>query len=72
MIIDSSVYSGKCSCGRYHAMETKLAVVESGVLTRFDAYMEQYGIEGFRTAVYDTNTYRAEGLTRPRADFEAV
>lgn len=72
MIIDSAVYSGKCSCGRDHAMETKLAVVESGVLSRFDAYMEQYGIEGFRTAVYDTNTYHAEGLTRPRADFEAV
>ena len=72
MIIDSSVYSGRCSCGRDHAMETKLAVVESGVLSRFDAYMEQYGIEGFRTAVYDTNTYHAEGLTRPRADFEAV
>ena len=72
MIIDSSVYSGKCSCGRDHTMETKLAVVESGVLRRFDQYMQQYGLSGFRTAVYDTNTYHAEGLTRPKADFEAV
>lgn len=72
MIIDSSVYSGKCSCGRDHAMETKLAVVESGVLSRFDDYLERYGISGFRTAVYDTNTYHAEGLIRPYADFEAV
>ena len=72
MIIDSSVYSGKCTCGRDHAMETKLAVIERGVLTRFDSYLERYGINGFRTAVYDSNTYHAEGLTRPRADFEAV
>lgn len=72
MIIDSSVYSGKCSCGRDHAMETKLAVVESGVLSRFDDYLERYGISGFRTAVYDTNTYHAEGLIRPHVDFEAV
>ena len=72
MIIDSSVYSGKCSCGRDHAMETKLAVVESGVLSRFDDYLERYGISGFRTAVYDTNTYHAEGLIRPCADFETV
>ena len=72
MIIDSSVYSGNCSCGRDHAMETKLAVVESGVLSRFDDYLERYGISGFRTAVYDTNTYHAEGLIRPHVDFEAV
>lgn len=72
MIIDSSVYSGKCTCGRDHAMETKLAVIERGVLTRFDSYLERYGINGFRTAVYDSNTYHAEGLTRPHADFEAV
>ena len=72
MIIDSMVYSGLCSCGKEHAMETKLAVVESGCLKQFDSYMERYGICGFRTAVYDTNTYHAEGLTRPSADFEAV
>ena len=72
MIIDSTVYSGKCICGKDHAMQTKMAVIESGCLQQFDAYMQRYGVEGYRTAVYDTNTYRAEGLTKPVADFEAV
>lgn len=72
MIINSKVYSGPCTCGRSHEMETRLAVVEAGCLEQFDRYMTQCGIGGYRTAVYDENTYRADGLTRPAARHEIV
>ena len=50
MIIDSRKYSGPCACGRTHQMETKLVVVEEGVLERFDSYLEEYGLTGKQIA----------------------
>lgn len=63
MIIDSKAYAGPCSCGRTHPMDTKLSIVEAGCLARLDEYIEQCGLSGFRTVIYDENTYKAtEGL----------
>lgn len=72
MIIDSKQYGGLCSCGRDHGMETKLAVVEAGCLARLDHWLAEYGITGFRTVIYDENTYSAPGVVRPAANCEIV
>lgn len=72
MVIDSKQYGGLCSCGRDHQLETRAAIVEAGCLGKFDAYMAEYGIEGFRTVVYDEHTYSAPGVVRPAADQEVV
>ncbi len=72
MIIDSKQYGGACSCGRDHGLETQAAIVESGCLGKFEEYLSQYGIHGFRTVIYDENTYAAPGVVRPRADQEIV
>lgn len=72
MLIDSAGYGGKCTCGRCHEMQTKLAVAEAGCMEKFDAYLEKYQLTGFRTVIYDQNTYHAAGLTRPRADQEII
>ncbi len=68
MLIDSMVYSGKCSCGREHTMVTRAAIIEAGAMLRFEQYMSQYGISGKRCALYDTNTYAAVGERRPDAE----
>ena len=72
MMIDSKQYSGVCTCGRTHGMETLGVIVEAGALTRFEQYMEQYGVSGFRTVIYDANTYDAYGVVRPTADQEVI
>lgn len=72
-IIDSTKYSGPCStCGKDHAMETKLAVIEAGCLQHLDEYLEKYGLTGKRCAIYDENTYVAKGLVRPAAQQEII
>ena len=72
MIIDSKVYSGNCSCGRSHSMSTQMAVVEAGCLNQFEEYVKQCNLSGFRTVVYDANTYHTPGMVRPAADLEIV
>ena len=72
MIIDSKQYGGRCSCGRDHKLETQAAIVEPGCLGNLESYLVQYGISGFRTVVYDRNTYTAPGVVRPAADQEIV
>lgn len=72
MIIDSKKHSGPCQCGRNHEMATRLVVIESGCMERFDAFMAQTGISGKRAAVYDENTYAAEGLHRPAVQQEII
>lgn len=72
MIIDSKVHAGECSCGKHHEMQTKLAVVEAGCLSKLDRYLEEYGLTGFRTVVYDENTVAAKGMIPIRADREAI
>lgn len=72
MIIDSNLYSGSCSCGRSHAMSTAMAIVEAGCLNRLDEYVQQCGLSGFRSVVYDSNTYYAAGMVHPAADQEII
>ena len=72
MIIDSSVYSGKCTCGREHPMDTKLSIVEAGCLNNLDAYIGQCGLSGFRGVIYDENTYAAAGMVPIRADQQII
>ena len=72
MIIDSKHYNGACSCGKEHAMQTELSVVEGGCLKRIDSYLEKYGISGTRVAVYDENTYKATADRHPNAEIEIV
>lgn len=72
MIIDSKAYSGLCTCGRNHEMETWLAVVEAGCLEKAEDYLQQVELTGFRVVVYDKNTYNAKGMVRMAADLEVI
>ena len=72
MILDTSKYLGKCSCGREHELRTKLVVCEYGALNNFDKYMADCGLSGFRTVIYDTNTYNLPSVIHVPADQEIV
>ena len=72
MILDTSKYLGPCACGRDHELRTKLVVCEHGALKSFDKYMEDAGLSGFRTVIYDTNTYNLPSITHVKADQEIV
>ena len=72
MILDTSKYLGLCECGRDHELRTKLVVCEHGALKNFDKYMEDAGLSGFRTVIYDTNTYNLPSITHVPADQEIV
>ena len=72
MIIDSKQYSGICSCGREHSLFTELCVVERGCMKQFERYLAQFSMQGFRTVVYDENTYEATRGVHPSADCEVV
>lgn len=72
MIVDSTVYSGKCVCGREHQMSTRAAVIEAGCLGRLDGILEEYGIGGKRCALYGENGWAATAGRRPRAEQELV
>ena len=67
MIVDSSTYSGICSCGKQHDMVTRGAVIEKDCLLRFEELMEQYGISGKRCALYGENSYAATADRHPAA-----
>ena len=72
MLIEPKTFASSCSCGRRHALFTQTIVVESGCLQSLDSYAQKAGLTGVRAAIYDTNTYNAKGLIRPRADQEIV
>ncbi len=72
MILDTAKYTGRCACGRTHELRTKLVVCEYGALASFDKYMDDCGLGGFRTVIYDTNTYNLPTMTHVRADQEIV
>lgn len=72
MILDTSKYTGVCACGRDHELRTKLVVCEYGALKSFDKYMKDCGLSGFRTVIYDTNTYNLPTMTHVPADQEIV
>ncbi len=72
MILDTAKYLGPCACGRDHALRTRLVVCEHGALKSFDRYMLDAGLSGFRTVIYDTNTYNLPSITHVAADQEIV
>lgn len=72
MIINSMQYSGACTCGRNHELETKVAIVEAGCLGKADAYFKEYNIQGIRVAIYDKNTYAATETVHVPAEYEVI
>lgn len=72
MILDTKKYLGPCACGKDHELRTKLVVCEPGALARFDQYMADSGLSGFRTVIYDTNTYNLPGMIHVKADQEII
>ena len=72
MILDTAKYLGKCDCGRDHELRTKLVVCEYGALNNFDKYMDDCGLGGFRTVIYDTNTYHLPTMVHVKADQEII
>lgn len=72
MILDCSKYVGPCACGRNHELRTKLVVCEYGAQDNFDQYMENIGLTGFRTVIYDTNTYNLPSVKHIAADQEII
>ena len=72
MILNTAQYLGPCACGRDHELRTKLVVCEYGALEKFDQYMEDAGLSGYRTVIYDTNTYNLPGMVHVKADQEIV
>ena len=72
MILDCTKYTGPCACGRTHELRTKLVVCEYGAQKNFDKYIEDCGLSGFRTVIYDTNTYNLPTVTHIAADQEII
>ena len=72
MIMDCEKYTGKCVCGRVHTLETRKVVVDYGALDHFEEYMQELGLTGRRTVVYDTVIYKLTEGKHVRADQEIV
>lgn len=72
MYIDSTVLSGKCSCGREHEMATKAAYISSACLKDFEDILAKHALSGKRCALYGENSYKAVGALRPCASQEIV
>ena len=72
MIVDSSVYSGLCSCGREHKMITRAAIIESGAMKKLDKYLAEYGISGKCCALYGENSYAATADRHPQVFQEII
>lgn len=72
MIIESQKYSGRCTCGQDHVMTTEFCIIDAGCMSDIDKYISRYGLSGFSVAIYDENTYCAEGLIRPTVNQEII
>lgn len=72
MIMDCEKYVGKCECGREHSLETKKVVVEYNAFDNFERYMQETGLTGRRTVIYDSNTYNNPWIKHVKADQEIV
>ena len=72
MIMNCAQYTGPCRCGRTHTLETKKVVVDYGALDHFEEYMEELGLTGRRTVVYDTVIYKLTEGKHVKADQEIV
>ncbi len=72
MIMDCAKYVGMCVCGKEHTLETKKVVVDYKALENFEEYMQELGLTGRRTVVYDQMTYKLTEGQHPKADQEIV
>jgi glycerol-1-phosphate dehydrogenase [NAD(P)+] len=72
MIMDCGKYVGPCECGRDHELVTKKVVVEYNAFANFERYMEETGLTGRRTVIYDSNTYNNPWIKHVKADQEIV
>ena len=68
MIMDCDKYAGKCVCGRVHTLETRKVVVDEKAIENFETYMEELGLTGRRTAIYDEITWKLTEGQHVRAD----
>ena len=72
MIMDCEKYAGLCVCGREHTLETKKVVVDHKAIENFEQYMEEVGLTGRRTVIYDQITYKLTEGQHVRADQEII
>lgn len=72
MTIDSLKYSGICTCGENHLMQTVFCEISNGCLKNLDKYLSKYAISGYTVAVYDENTYFATKDRHPSVDKEII
>ncbi len=72
MIMNCEQYTGKCVCGREHTLETRKVVVAEKALEHFEEYMEELGLTGRRTVVYDQITWKLTDGKHVKADQNIV
>ena len=72
MIMNCEQYTGKCVCGRVHTLETRKVVVAEKALEHFEEYMEELGLTGRRTVVYDEITWKLTEGKHVKADQNIV
>ena len=68
MIMNCEQYTGKCVCGREHSLETRKVVVAEKALENFEEYMQELGLTGRRTVVYDEITWKLTEGKHVKAD----
>ena len=72
MIMDCEQYTGKCVCGRTHTLETRKVVVAEKAIDHFEEYMQELGLTGKRTVVYDQITWKLTEGKHVKADQNIV
>ncbi len=72
MIMNCEQYTGKCVCGREHSLETRKVVVAEKALENFEEYMQELGMTGRRTVVYDEITWKLTEGKHVKADQNIV
>ena len=72
MIMDCEQYTGKCVCGRTHTLETRKVVVAEKAIDHFEEYMQELGLTGKRTVVYDEITWKLTEGKHVKADQNIV
>ena len=72
MIMNCAQYTGKCVCGREHTLETRKVVVAEKAIEHFEEYMEELGLTGRRTVVYDEITWKLTEGKHVKADQNIV
>ena len=68
MLMTCAQYTGKCVCGREHSLETRKVVVAEKALENFEEYMQELGLTGRRTVVYDEITWKLTEGKHVQAD----